>query len=610
MGIPSVSIELLTEFDGKAKLQALDKAYAIAEFDLAGTLLCANTHYCQMFGYAEHEITGQPHTLFMQPKHLHEHAAFWQKVVTGQISAGEFQRQTRHGHPIWVHAAYTPITDNNNNLIGIIKLALDITDQKYHTTETCAKLNAIECSQGVIEFDAEGYITHINNHYLALTGYTRREILGQHHKLLCPCDYVNHPDYQQFWQKLKRGKSVSGRFQRQGKHNNPFWIQATYSPVIDSDNNVTKIIKYAHDITKNIQTEKKAEQQSLLLDILLSAQDDFLLNHDLASACDKVFKRLLQVTDSEFGFIATLQEEQGEQVLYIPSISNLAWDNDTREWYNQQRKTNGGLIFRNLNTLFGHVVTSNTVVCTNNLPAHPASRGFPHGHPTLSSFLGIPVTYDGQAIGMIALANRPQGYDQQQVELLAPLVKTLGTIIHARSLEDERRQMENVLRFNAEHDFLTGLPNRNHFFRHASQFFNSKSSDSACKQGCLAMIDIDYFKKINDQYGHLTGDAVLKELGRILPQTLRSDDLAARIGGEEFIILLKNIPCHEATAIMQRVRKQIEQHELQYDGKQLKFTISIGVASWRPEFTSVDEWLQQADDNLYHAKRCGRNCVK
>lgn len=107
----------------------------------------------------------------------------------------------------------------------------------------------------------------------------------------------------------------------------------------------------------------------------------------------------------------------------------------------------------------------------------------PRGHPHLESFLGIPIRHKGEAIGMIALANRPGGFDETHVSLLEPLTTALGTLIHARNLEDERSRMERVLRFNAEHDFLTKLPNRSSF--PAGQRVAGSRPAPSCRRGGL-----------------------------------------------------------------------------------------------------------------------------
>lgn len=228
----------------------------------------------------------------------------------------------------------------------------------------------------------------------------------------------------------------------------------------------------------------------------------------------------------------------------------------------------------------------------------------------LESFLGIPIRHKGEAIGMIALANRPGGFDETHVSLLEPLTTALGTLIHARNLEDERSRMERVLRFNAEHDFLTKLPNRSSFFQQANVLLDHVQHHPAEGEACcLALIDIDFFKQINDVYGHLAGDAVLASLAGLLMQAVRSKDLVARFGGEEFILLLRGTTLEEAHTIMERIRRQVEQHTFLYQHQAITVTISVGLTPYQMSYRRMDDWLQCVDQRLYEAKRRGRNQV-
>ena len=211
---------------------------------------------------------------------------------------------------------------------------------------------------------------------------------------------------------------------------------------------------------------------------------------------------------------------------------------------------------------------------------------------------------------MIALANRPGGFDDALVALLEPLTTALGTLIHARNLEDERSRMERVLRFNAEHDFLTKLPNRSSFFSQANVVLEHIQRHPAGGEACcLALIDIDFFKQINDEHGHLAGDAVLEELASLLMQAVRSKDLVARFGGEEFIMLLRGVGLEEAHAIMERTRQLVERHHFVYQQQAITVTISVGLTSYQMGYRRMDDWLQCVDQRLYEAKRRGRNRV-
>jgi diguanylate cyclase (GGDEF)-like protein len=159
-------------------------------------------------------------------------------------------------------------------------------------------------------------------------------------------------------------------------------------------------------------------------------------------------------------------------------------------------------------------------------------------------------------------------------------------------------------------DHLTGLSNRRHFFDHLEQ-------ETYRRQRCLGpvsllILDIDHFKQINDCYGHQCGDRVLAEFAHVLRQNVRKSDLAARVGGEEFAILLSNTGVDGAVSLAHTVLHAIQQHHFtEYDDCPLQVTCSIGVCGVEEtQFVEPHILYRRADDVLYIAKRSGRNCVR
>jgi diguanylate cyclase (GGDEF)-like protein len=124
------------------------------------------------------------------------------------------------------------------------------------------------------------------------------------------------------------------------------------------------------------------------------------------------------------------------------------------------------------------------------------------------------------------------------------------------------------------------------------------------------MIDIDHFKAINDELGHLGGDVTLRDIAASIRANVRREDLFARYGGEEFALVLVETPIVGATELAERIRRLVEQKQFDYEGKPYKATISIGVASTSGEHgLNVTELMRRADENLYQAKHQGRNRV-
>ena len=172
----------------------------------------------------------------------------------------------------------------------------------------------------------------------------------------------------------------------------------------------------------------------------------------------------------------------------------------------------------------------------------------------------------------------------------------------------EVRDRDALLSRLATTDPLTSLANR----RHAMEVMQSMVSRARRKQEFFGLVsfDIDYFKRINDQYGHPVGDIVLKEVASILARTAREIDLVARIGGEEFLVLCDNSDVESTRMIAERMRLAIECAAIEYEaGKQLKVTVSAGVYASVPTSEDMDTALSCVDNALYQAKESGRNRV-
>jgi diguanylate cyclase (GGDEF)-like protein len=168
------------------------------------------------------------------------------------------------------------------------------------------------------------------------------------------------------------------------------------------------------------------------------------------------------------------------------------------------------------------------------------------------------------------------------------------------------RKANKRLRYNSEHDPLTGLPNRRFFNEHVlaeqgtSQF-----------EGCVLVIDIDHFKRINDQHGHLTGDHVLACTGKRLAAALRAGDTLVRWGGEEFLAVLPPMPETQLETTVRRLLSAVTQEPIHWQEQTIRCTVSIGYASFPLPGTSLNVSLGRAislaDKALYQAKRRGRN---
>lgn len=191
--------------------------------------------------------------------------------------------------------------------------------------------------------------------------------------------------------------------------------------------------------------------------------------------------------------------------------------------------------------------------------------------------------------------------------------------LHSKNSERKKKKMHNVQRSLESVRKKLVEANHNMNVDHLTQSFNRKSFDEQIHQvlslskasrqnACLLMLDIDHFKKINDQYGHAMGDFVLVQLVVMLKEIFHeSSDFVARTGGEEFAIILPGHDLDRALARAEKTLKKVSSEVFVKDTMKLKFTVSIGIAKLEQN-ENVDQWMQRADQALYNSKNSGRNC--
>jgi diguanylate cyclase (GGDEF)-like protein len=157
-------------------------------------------------------------------------------------------------------------------------------------------------------------------------------------------------------------------------------------------------------------------------------------------------------------------------------------------------------------------------------------------------------------------------------------------------------------------DGLTQIYNKRYFLEVLEREISRSHRYS--RQLSLIIFDIDHFKKINDNYGHLAGDFVLKHLATAVKGSIRREDIIARYGGEEFAIVLPEIESYNAQRFAEKIRHLVEKTVFRFEDTDIPVTISVGVATSTAETQSTEEFIKIADDQLYEAKRSGRNCVR
>lgn len=187
-------------------------------------------------------------------------------------------------------------------------------------------------------------------------------------------------------------------------------------------------------------------------------------------------------------------------------------------------------------------------------------------------------------------------------------IETFTNISDRKNAEFELKMREESYRKLSITDMLTGLKNTRYFYIKLDEFM--EAANRYQHHFSICFLDLDHFKVLNDTYGHLAGDNVLRTIGKILQSSLRKLDIGFRYGGEEFVILLPSTTKEDAQLVAQRIREWVENHKFSLT-KDLKVnvTVSIGISEYREGDTNKT-LLERADSALYEAKSHGRNCVR
>ena len=250
--------------DDAAQVDAINRSLAVCEFEMDGTIVSANQNFLDAMGYTLDEIVGNHHSMFVDPdeKMSRDYREFWERLNRGEFASGEYRRWGKQGKEIWIQATYNPIFDGEGKPCKVVKFAVEITQRKRKYADFENQIAAINKSQAVCEFELDGTIITANDLFLQTMGYTLPEIQGQHHSMFVDADYRNSDAYKAFWETLARGEYLAAEYRRIGKGGREVWIQGSYNPIFDFDGRPQKVIKYATDITAEIEARKEVDRLS------------------------------------------------------------------------------------------------------------------------------------------------------------------------------------------------------------------------------------------------------------------------------------------------------------------------------------------------------------
>lgn len=298
-------------------------------------------------------------------------------------------------------------------------------------------------NEGVLSVDTEARITYANDWFTETLGFSRDEVIGR-----SVFDFFSPTHMTMVADEFKRRKNgIRGHYEVEvrSKRGDLIDVSVSASPLIDTAGRFQGAMGIFTDITARKRAEQKLKRSTALLEALNRAQEEFLVNRDPSRLFDGLLTAILAFTDSESGFMSEVS--QAPDALTHVRTRALAGTGPTDDlWTSSARNGSNGLSFPTMNTLFGAVFTSGEPVLTNNPSRDLRAGGLPAGRVPLDSFLGLPLYKGDTMLGVIGLANRPGGYDDELLESLQPYLGACASITEAYRNEHRKRHAEEQLR--------------------------------------------------------------------------------------------------------------------------------------------------------------------
>ncbi|MEB3885432.1 PAS domain S-box protein [Lyngbya sp. CCY1209] len=536
----------------KAILDGTD--YALISTDTDGTILTFNAGAERMLGYRAEEVVNR-----MTPEPFHDReeirscaakrsAELGREISPGfevftveprlGANEGQWTYIRKDGTRFPVSLSVTALRDERGEVSGFLGVARDITDRKRAESdrrELLRKLSdfhrALDESAIVAITDPKGIITYANDRFCEISGYSRPELLGNTHRLL---NSGYHPPefFRDLWQTISGGQIWRGEIRNRAKDGRIYWTGSTIVPFLDSRGRVFQHLAIRFDITARKRAETDLQRNNALLQTIGRAQAQFITAGNRLTIFEDLLEGLLELTDSEYGFIgevlfrenggATMEESfmkiRGVPYLKTHSITNIAWDEATRKFYEDNYEK--GMEFDNLNSLFGAVILTGEPVIANSPRTDPRRGGTPDGHPPLNAFLGLPFFSGSDLVGMVGIANRPGGYDGAMVEYLQPVLVTCSNLIEGYRLDRRRREAE-AARLAAERQAAKQL-----------------ASIEVAVDG-IAILDGEIYQYLNPAHGSMFGYDSSELLGKSWRQLYSPEELR-RFEEEVFPVLMRD----------------------------------------------------------------------
>lgn len=407
--------------------------------DREGRFLAVNPHFAALYGRGIEEIIGCCDFDLVPPDLARKYRDDDQRVMAeGRFFHTVEAHRGGDGHSRTVMVVKYPLRDKDGAVIGVQGAFWHVAptpsvEQRLEEGEE--RLRRVLDNMPVLmaAYDDQGTIVCWNHECERVTGYTAAEIVDNPRALA-----LMYPEPGYLDRMLQQAQEFDGDFRawewqatcKDGSRRTLAWSSLSRQCPIPGWAGWAVGV----DVTEN-------QANVRLLNAIQTVQAEYIARSTPAQVFNRLLEQILLVTDSAHGFIGeVLHAADGAPYLKTHAITNIAWDDTTRRFYEQHAQS--GLIFRNLRSLIGAVLSSSQPVIANNPATDPRRGSLPEGHPPLTAFLGVPLFHAEEFVGVVGVANRRRGYDRALIDFGGPLWATCGALLGAYRAEQERQHLE------------------------------------------------------------------------------------------------------------------------------------------------------------------------
>ncbi|MFB6345326.1 MAG: diguanylate cyclase [bacterium] len=436
-------------------------------------------------------------------------------------------------------------------------------------------------------------LLYVNDQVKDLYGISPRKLKEN------PLSFLNqiHPDdrpkVKQKMQQLTEGNKVKfeNRVDPSSDYNR--WVDVQGVPITDGNQTVEKIIGASREITAQKKAQQWLETEKDRFKSIVYLQESVAQsNLNLDQVMDTVVEEILEITRADGAVIALAEDDK---LTYRAASGTLTDQIDLRL---NVSETLAGKCYREGSLKRSPEVASDERVNKERLEEMGLDCG---------TMLIIPLQYSEECFGVLKItASEPNQFDSMEENVLNLLSGMVSASIYQSLQYLQKEKYLEQVQTMALTDPLTGLPNRRALLSEIDEAVNRSKRDS--RKVSLGILDLDYFKDVNDTYGHQVGDQVLEKIARILRNETRHVDTAGRYGGEEFGLLLPDTGLDKAESILRRLLETLRNKEFEADGETFGITASVGITNFN-EGDSREDLIQRADSALYDAKSNGRDRI-